>query len=223
MNVARAASKSSSGNGRSSATASTAHARWSGRCAHGRQRLHRRHPPIGGLVRPGTCSDVQDSLGRAQGGDNRGRDPRVGLAVGGVRGADRSVVGVACAAVLVSAILRQDGNPELPTAEDFDNLSTTELRHDLDNTLVRATPLQRIPQEPRAHVCGISPDLSLSHLLVVGVCRRLDFSGREGTPGVVWPEAARARMRHYPGWWWSATMGDHVGHESLLERDRLML
>lgn len=32
-----------------------------------------------------------------------------------------------------------------------------------------------------------------------------------------------ARMGHYPGWWWSATMGDLVGYESLLERDRLML
>ncbi|OFE15184.1 hypothetical protein BA895_22785 [Humibacillus sp. DSM 29435] len=30
-------------------------------------------------------------------------------------------------------------------------------------------------------------------------------------------------MRHYPGWWWSATTGDLVGHESLSERDRLML
>ncbi len=32
-----------------------------------------------------------------------------------------------------------------------------------------------------------------------------------------------AGMGHYPGWWWSATTGDHVGYESLLERDRLML
>lgn len=32
-----------------------------------------------------------------------------------------------------------------------------------------------------------------------------------------------ARMGHYPGWWWSTTMGDLVGYESLLERDRLML
>lgn len=32
-----------------------------------------------------------------------------------------------------------------------------------------------------------------------------------------------ARMGHYPGWWWSATMSDLVGYESLLERDRLML
>ena len=32
-----------------------------------------------------------------------------------------------------------------------------------------------------------------------------------------------AGMRHYPGWWWSATTGDLIGYESLLERDRLML
>lgn len=31
-----------------------------------------------------------------------------------------------------------------------------------------------------------------------------------------------ARMGHYPGWW-SATMRDLVGYESLRERDRLML
>lgn len=32
-----------------------------------------------------------------------------------------------------------------------------------------------------------------------------------------------AGMGHYPGWLWSATMLAHVGYESLLERDRLML
>jgi len=34
---------------------------------------------------------------------------------------------------------------------------------------------------------------------------------------------SHAGMGHYPGWWWSATMQAHVGYESLLERDRLML
>lgn len=29
-------------------------------------------------------------------------------------------------------------------------------------------------------------------------------------------------LRHYPGWWWSATMNDLVGYESLLERDCVM-
>lgn len=32
-----------------------------------------------------------------------------------------------------------------------------------------------------------------------------------------------AGMGHYPGWWWSSTMQAHVGYESLMERDRLML
>lgn len=32
-----------------------------------------------------------------------------------------------------------------------------------------------------------------------------------------------AGMKHYPGWWWSPTMGDLVGYESLLERDRLLI
>jgi hypothetical protein len=30
-------------------------------------------------------------------------------------------------------------------------------------------------------------------------------------------------QRHWPGWWWSATSGRHVGHESWLERDHAML
>lgn len=29
--------------------------------------------------------------------------------------------------------------------------------------------------------------------------------------------------RHFPGWYWSATTGGHVGYESWLERDRLIL
>ena len=29
-------------------------------------------------------------------------------------------------------------------------------------------------------------------------------------------------LRHYPGWWWSATMNDLVGYDSLLERDCVM-
>ena len=29
-------------------------------------------------------------------------------------------------------------------------------------------------------------------------------------------------QRHRPGLWWFATTGEHVGHESWLERDRLM-
>ncbi|WP_257477096.1 TnsA-like heteromeric transposase endonuclease subunit [Acidipropionibacterium jensenii] len=30
-------------------------------------------------------------------------------------------------------------------------------------------------------------------------------------------------LHHYPGWWWSSTMNDLVGYESLLERDCLMI
>jgi len=30
-------------------------------------------------------------------------------------------------------------------------------------------------------------------------------------------------QRHWPGWWWSATTGRHVGYESWLERDHAML
>jgi hypothetical protein len=32
-----------------------------------------------------------------------------------------------------------------------------------------------------------------------------------------------AGQRHFPGWWWSATTGRHVGHESWLERDHAMM
>jgi len=34
---------------------------------------------------------------------------------------------------------------------------------------------------------------------------------------------SRFRQRHFPGWWWSASMSDHVGFESWLERDHAML
>jgi hypothetical protein len=30
-------------------------------------------------------------------------------------------------------------------------------------------------------------------------------------------------QRHFPGWWWSATTGRHIGHESWLERDTAMM
>src|SRR5215472_6307045 len=32
-----------------------------------------------------------------------------------------------------------------------------------------------------------------------------------------------AGQRHFPGWWWSATTGRHVGYESWLERDHAMM
>ncbi|MEE6259096.1 TnsA-like heteromeric transposase endonuclease subunit [Plantactinospora sonchi] len=35
--------------------------------------------------------------------------------------------------------------------------------------------------------------------------------------------SSRKRQRHFPGLWWSSTTGGHVGYESWLERDHLML
>jgi hypothetical protein len=31
------------------------------------------------------------------------------------------------------------------------------------------------------------------------------------------------RQSNFPGWWWSATTGGHVGYESWLERDHVMV
>jgi hypothetical protein len=48
--------------------------------------------------------------------------------------------------------------------------------------------------------------------------------------GVRFEEAQPARsfpsfrgQRNFPGWWWSSTMSGHVGYESWLERDHVML
>jgi len=48
--------------------------------------------------------------------------------------------------------------------------------------------------------------------------------------GVLFEEAAPVRtfrwskgQRNFPGWWWSVTTGGHVGFESWLERDHVML
>ncbi|MEV0903144.1 TnsA-like heteromeric transposase endonuclease subunit [Actinoplanes sp. NPDC049802] len=48
--------------------------------------------------------------------------------------------------------------------------------------------------------------------------------------GVRFEDVAPARsfptyrgQRNFPGWWWSSTMGRHVGFESWLERDHVML
>lgn len=48
--------------------------------------------------------------------------------------------------------------------------------------------------------------------------------------GVRFEDVAPARsfpsyrgQRNFPGWWWSSTMGRHVGYESWLERDHVML
>lgn len=34
---------------------------------------------------------------------------------------------------------------------------------------------------------------------------------------------SRRGQRHFPGLWWAATTGDHVGYESWLERDHVMM
>ena len=48
--------------------------------------------------------------------------------------------------------------------------------------------------------------------------------------GVLFEDAVPVRsfrwsrgQQHFPGWWWLATTGRHVGYESWLERDHLML
>jgi len=48
--------------------------------------------------------------------------------------------------------------------------------------------------------------------------------------GLAWEEATPVRtfrwsrgLGHFPGWWWAATTGRHVGFESWLEQDRLIL
>jgi hypothetical protein len=59
-----------------------------------------------------------------------------------------------------------------------------------------------------------------------GVCRL----PLEACGGVAFEDVAPARVfrwsrgqRHFPGWWWLATTARHVGYESWLERDHLML
>jgi hypothetical protein len=66
----------------------------------------------------------------------------------------------------------------------------------------------------------------------------LEFAGADGRcrlpleacGGVLFEDAAPVRsfcwsrgQQHFPGWWWLATTGRHVGYESWLERDHLML
>ncbi|PJM97893.1 hypothetical protein CG740_38550 [Streptomyces sp. CB01201] len=48
--------------------------------------------------------------------------------------------------------------------------------------------------------------------------------------GLAWEEAIPVRtfrwsrgLGHFPGWWWAASTGRHVGFESWLEQDRLIL
>jgi len=67
----------------------------------------------------------------------------------------------------------------------------------------------------------------LGFVEVGGRCRREPLSGC-GTVRFEDVSPVRAfrwskGQRHFPGWWWSATMGGHVGFESWLERDHVML
>ena len=66
----------------------------------------------------------------------------------------------------------------------------------------------------------------------------LEFAGDEGPGRIRLAECGGLRVEdavavrpfrwsrgqeHFPGWWWLATTGRHVGYESWLERDHLML
>ena len=64
--------------------------------------------------------------------------------------------------------------------------------------------------------------------------RPADGGVRSGPWPVMWPAAFELAVpwrgfpsfrgqSNFPGWWWSATTGGHVGYESWLERDHLML
>jgi hypothetical protein len=50
-------------------------------------------------------------------------------------------------------------------------------------------------------------------------CRRVRFEDAAPVRPFRWSRG----QRHFPGWWWLATTGRHVGYESWLERDHLML
>lgn len=70
-------------------------------------------------------------------------------------------------------------------------------------------------------------DVEIAYVDALGVERR---EGAERSAGVLFEDAAPYRsfpsfkgQRNYPGLWWSATGGRHVGFESWLERDTAML
>ena len=71
------------------------------------------------------------------------------------------------------------------------------------------------------------PEFELCFLDEGGVERReLPASWLELAPERFLPvrEFRWARgQRHLPGWWWSVTTGSHVGYESWLERDHVLL
>jgi hypothetical protein len=50
-------------------------------------------------------------------------------------------------------------------------------------------------------------------------CWNVAFESVEPVRGFRWAKG----QKHFPGWWWSATTNRHVGFESWLERDHVML
>jgi hypothetical protein len=55
--------------------------------------------------------------------------------------------------------------------------------------------------------------------LPLGACRDLGFEDAAPSRLFRWSRG----QGNFPGWWWLATTGRHVGYESWLERDHLML
>jgi hypothetical protein len=55
----------------------------------------------------------------------------------------------------------------------------------------------------------------------VGLAEALPVRFEQVAPARSFP--SYKRQRHFPGLWWTATVGAHVGYESWLERDHLML
>lgn len=53
----------------------------------------------------------------------------------------------------------------------------------------------------------------------LGVCWDVAFERVAPVRSFGWSRG----QQFFPGWWWSATTGDHVGYESWLERDHVML
>jgi hypothetical protein len=55
--------------------------------------------------------------------------------------------------------------------------------------------------------------------LPLGACDGMRFEDAVPARSFRWSRG----QQHFPGWWWLATTGRHVGYESWLERDHLML
>jgi hypothetical protein len=77
--------------------------------------------------------------------------------------------------------------------------------------------------EPAALAAGVEVEFTDAD----GMCRREQLAS---CWDVRFEDAAPVRLfrwaagqRHFPGWWWSAKTGRHVGYESWLERDHAMM